>query len=465
MTDSWNAVRKGEPRVFGFIIVDIVGSSKLSVSREALNRTIANLKNHLQSVASIYGLTLTSWEGDGGVFAILIDRGDSYDRLAQAALHFRETMASFNRMKGITNLIESPISLRIASHVGIAVPSKDSSPFFHGAGLYALVKAAIPDSVVITEAVYSQLSSQALRQQFAPLPKTWSYEQQGESRVTRLYVLPSPTAPSTTAALPRALPLLSESDLAEAVARAFSKQGATVRLGAILEGLRLDVLIEERSPSGRVTTLVECKSYSQPVGIETIQAVHSRAKGLGPSRVQQALVVSATGFTPEARIVAETQGVQLMSLDDLLHRFGPTESLPPLPSDAYHRHDLSQRAAFVVMPFKKELYDVYYFGIRLPLEREGYIVERVDEIQFLGGVMDKIVASIKNADLIVGEITDQNPNVYYEIGFAHALGKSVILLTRSIENVPFDLRGLRLLTYETIHELVPRLQALISSLK
>nr|WED67880.1 hypothetical protein PJ912_16450 [Pectobacterium colocasium] len=45
------------------------------------------------------------------------------------------------------------------------------------------------------------------------------------------------------------------------------------------------------------------------------------------------------------------------------------------------------------------------------------------------------------------QISDKNPNVFYEAGIAHALGKEVILLARHIGDVPFDLRHLRIITY------------------
>ena len=51
------------------------------------------------------------------------------------------------------------------------------------------------------------------------------------------------------------------------------------------------------------------------------------------------------------------------------------------------------------------------------------------------------------ADLIVADLTGQNANVFYEMGFAHALNKDTILLTQTIGDVPFDLRQRRLVEY------------------
>jgi hypothetical protein len=50
--------------------------------------------------------------------------------------------------------------------------------------------------------------------------------------------------------------------------------------------------------------------------------------------------------------------------------------------------------------------------------------------------------------LIVAECTDRNPNAFYEIGLANAIGKPTILLTRRAEDIPFDLRHLRYIPYQ-----------------
>jgi hypothetical protein len=62
--------------------------------------------------------------------------------------------------------------------------------------------------------------------------------------------------------------------------------------------------------------------------------------------------------------------------------------------------------------------------------------------------MDDVVATIRRAQIIIADLTGQNANVFYEVGIAHAIGKPVLLLTQSIDDVPFDLRHRRILVYE-----------------
>lgn len=125
----------------------------------------------------------------------------------------------------------------------------------------------------------------------------------------------------------------------------------------------------------------------------------------------------------------------------------------------------SKNRRHILRLIRGELDDIYNFGIRQPLEQSGYVIERADEIQFAGGILDQIVKSIKQADLIVAETTDLNPNVYYEVGMSHAIGKGVILITQSVENLPFDIRGMRHITYNTAHELVGKLSKALQAME
>ncbi len=70
---------------------------------------------------------------------------------------------------------------------------------------------------------------------------------------------------------------------------------------------------------------------------------------------------------------------------------------------------------------------------------------------------------INRARFLVGELTDRNPNVFYELDVAHALSKDVILLTQSMDFVPFDLKSLRCLTYEFTSRGIQRLEKVLSA--
>jgi nucleoside 2-deoxyribosyltransferase len=76
--------------------------------------------------------------------------------------------------------------------------------------------------------------------------------------------------------------------------------------------------------------------------------------------------------------------------------------------------------AFVLMPFDYAFHDLYRFGIKEPAGSVGVNAERVDEQLFREGILERIYREIDLADIIVAEMTGQNPNVFYEVGYATA---------------------------------------------
>ena len=105
--------------------------------------------------------------------------------------------------------------------------------------------------------------------------------------------------------------------------------------------------------------------------------------------------------------------------------------------------------AFVIMPFDAEARPVYEDFIQPTLDSVGFDVSRADDLLNQRNILRDILSSIASADLLVADLTDSNPNVYYELGLAHALRKPVILLGQDIEEIPFDIRSYRLILYDT----------------
>ena len=106
-------------------------------------------------------------------------------------------------------------------------------------------------------------------------------------------------------------------------------------------------------------------------------------------------------------------------------------------------------SAFVIMPFSDDLLAIYQSFVKPTLESLGFEVQRADDIENQRNILRDIIESIMSSDLIVADLTGSNANVFYELGLAHAFSKPVILLTQSIEDVPFDLKPYRLVEYNT----------------
>lgn len=125
---------------------------------------------------------------------------------------------------------------------------------------------------------------------------------------------------------------------------------------------------------------------------------------------------------------------------------------------------------FVLMPFDSAFDDIYKFGIKGACDDVGAYAERVDEQIFSEGILDRIFNQISKADVIIADMTGRNPNVFYEVGYAHALGKIVILLTQSAQDIPFDLKHRQHTVYggkiDTLRtDLIPKLQWAIAQSK
>lgn len=103
--------------------------------------------------------------------------------------------------------------------------------------------------------------------------------------------------------------------------------------------------------------------------------------------------------------------------------------------------------AFVLMPFRPEFDDVYRLGIKETAAECGILAERVDEQLYRENILAQIYRQIDAADLIVADMSGQNPNVFYEVGYAHAKGKLCILMTKDASDIPFDLALHRHIVY------------------
>jgi hypothetical protein len=100
------------------------------------------------------------------------------------------------------------------------------------------------------------------------------------------------------------------------------------------------------------------------------------------------------------------------------------------------------------MPYG-DWFDDYYSSIFVAaIESAGLEPRRADDLFRSSTIVNDNWEYTKSAKLILADLTDKNPNVFYELGLAHAMAKPAILVTASLDDVPFDLRGLRIIEYD-----------------
>jgi DNA-binding transcriptional ArsR family regulator len=103
---------------------------------------------------------------------------------------------------------------------------------------------------------------------------------------------------------------------------------------------------------------------------------------------------------------------------------------------------------FVAMPFLPSLRPIFDDHILPVARRIGLSAVRADDFFATRSIVSDIWAAVCAARIVVADCTGRNPNVFYEIGLAHTVGRPVILITQTDDDVPFDLRHIRYIRYE-----------------
>ena len=102
--------------------------------------------------------------------------------------------------------------------------------------------------------------------------------------------------------------------------------------------------------------------------------------------------------------------------------------------------------ASAMMPFDAS-FNVVYEAITRAAEGVGLRCRRADDIWENAAIIQDVVSLIDRSRIVVCDCSGRNPNVFYEAGIAHTLGREVILIAQSEADVPFDLRHLRYIRY------------------
>jgi hypothetical protein len=125
----------------------------------------------------------------------------------------------------------------------------------------------------------------------------------------------------------------------------------------------------------------------------------------------------------------------------------------------------SKPHVFVAMPFAEEMDDVFHYGIHGAANAAGFLCERADLSSFTGDVIEWVKTRIASASLVVADLSDANPNVYLEVGYAWGCGRPTVLVVKDTSQLKFDVRGQRCLVYKRIKDLEVSLRSELENLK
>lgn len=113
----------------------------------------------------------------------------------------------------------------------------------------------------------------------------------------------------------------------------------------------------------------------------------------------------------------------------------------------------SSRTCYVIMPFDKRYEPTYTQAIRPAFSRveqergEAWVCRRGDDIRVPGSIAKEIVTSLHIADIVIADLSGNNPNVFYELGVAHSSARPTIMITQDIKALPFDINAYRVHAY------------------
>jgi nucleoside 2-deoxyribosyltransferase len=125
----------------------------------------------------------------------------------------------------------------------------------------------------------------------------------------------------------------------------------------------------------------------------------------------------------------------------------------------------SKRVLFAIMPFHEDFIDIWSGGVKRAAVGTGLTPIRIDMITTSSAITDDIVAAIKVAEIVVVDVTGNNPNVMFEFGFALAKTKRHVVISQSTEFLTFDIKNVRTIIYKNswqgIESLYKELQSFI----
>jgi len=235
---------------------------------------------------------------------------------------------------------------------------------------------------------------------------------------------------------------------------------------------------EEHFNSGELKFIFKCQSHEASV-LTQFYSIDGKVIICGYSRLSRQFMISVADGDNSSKVLSGAGKLENYELDKEIHfritvkgyqidlfinnillcsanisiKDSPIEFFIES-DDACEIHDIVKRdsglkpSAFVVMQFSREYDELYDEVIKPVTEYFGYQCVRADEKYASTPIRNDMIQSIKDSSVVVADITPNNPNVYYELGYSHAIGKPTILLCeKNRDTLPFDVSGLRTIFY------------------
>lgn len=234
---------------------------------------------------------------------------------------------------------------------------------------------------------------------------------------------------------------------------------------------RVLVALQEQRPA---TEHVAMTLHGGGFGLDEAEAFRAEVAGLldaieegcVPAKLRRISIVERDRETAR-RMRSILEAILPLGIADTLRQKDSTAVLGSSRSglDSVGRNSLNKPLVFVAMPFAEEYADRFHYGINGAANAAGFLCERADLASFTGDVIAWVKDRIDNAALVVADLTQANPNVYLEVGYAWGRGISTVLLVAKGDELKFDVRTQRCLVFRSIRHLEELLTAELTSLR
>ena len=117
----------------------------------------------------------------------------------------------------------------------------------------------------------------------------------------------------------------------------------------------------------------------------------------------------------------------------------------------------NKKSVFVLTPFVDREYETFEI-IKKTCNDVNLNCTRGDEIYRDKDILSHIIISIAQSSVIIANLNGRNPNVFYELGICHSLGKPVILISKNKNSLPFDVQNKNVIFYDDLNDLQIKLK-------
>lgn len=232
---------------------------------------------------------------------------------------------------------------------------------------------------------------------------------------------------------------MSEKQLVDSIAENLQEAGLIFEREPAIGGLRPDFIIY--GPQDQAV-IVETKAWD-PRGGNTARAwdqaeAYKQATGAD----QVFLVVTELKKNFSNKGVVNVDGL-VPALRDYFSKKGTPRTKTTLEQQS------TERVIFAAMPFSRKYDDTYFVAMAYAAKEANASCKRIDNEEFTGDIVEELKRLIKQSIAVIADLSESKPNVLYEAGYAHALGKPTVhICSTPLPELPFDVRNWNTIEYQ-----------------